>query len=57
MSKTEPETCARCGQPKPITLSLVHPDGTQEPLCQDCATAFADSEENWPPDKSKKQIK
>lgn len=57
MNKNKPETCARCGQTKPITLSLVHTDGTQDPLCQNCATAFLESDENWPPKKSKKEHK
>lgn len=44
------ETCAYCGVEKPIVLSLVNPDGSEKPLCQDCAAEWLDSEEDWPPE-------
>ena len=49
-------TCAHCGEPKPIALYLVHPDGKREPLCQVCATRWLLSDEPWPPEEESKNV-
>lgn len=49
---SEIETCYDCGKQLPIKLARQRPDGTQEPLCQTCATRWLLSDEEFPPKKS-----
>ncbi|GAG94923.1 unnamed protein product [marine sediment metagenome] len=49
MKKPEPETCYKCGKPKPITLELINEKtGEKQPLCKECSNEWNESDKDWP---------